>query len=228
MFDVLGFSALLTRLGAVNLYERYEMLLGILGPVDGGRRFLSAEPIDDEGHVNPVSGVLDIHTTYFSDTLLIWAPYHPVAFQVLTAGILDLFCKALHSRLPLRGGIAFGQAIMDQDRRIYLGEPIVEAYRIEASQGWCGCSFGPSLTTHPQLFPATYYLPFDRQWKEGRKPEAVGSLALDWPRRWRSRYSVADFRDVVAELRRPGFEAYWDSTTAFFEESSLEVEWWRS
>lgn len=199
-----------------------------LGPQDGGRAFLSAEPIDDEGNCIPVSGVLDIHTAYFSDTLLIWAPYHPVAFQVLTDTILELFCRALMARLPLRGGIAFGDAIMDQQRRIYIGQPIVEAYGIESSQSWCGCSFGPSVSSHPQLFPATYYMPFEQQWKPGRHPTPAKGLALDWPRRWRELFSADDFYSVVAELRRPGFDHYWDLTTQFFEESAKELEWWRN
>ena len=226
MFDVLGFSSALARFGLAGIYERYLSLLEILGPAEGGKPFLSAEPIDDEGNMVPVSGILDIHTAYFSDTLLIWAPYHPVAFQVLTAHVLDLFCKSLHEQLPLRGGIAFGRAIMDQERRIYLGDPIVEAYRVESSQAWCGCSFGPSLSSHPQLFPVTYYWPWREHWKQGFGREEGSSLVLDWPRRWRELYGDDEFESTVDALRQPGSEAYWDATCAFCRESATEREWW--
>jgi hypothetical protein len=46
--------------------------------------------------------------------------------------------------LPLRIGIAFGECTIDPENDIYIGQPIVDAHRIEQRQEWIGGAFHPS------------------------------------------------------------------------------------
>ena len=45
---------------------------------------------------------------------------------------MDFFCQAIVDGIPLRGCIGTGLAIMNQDKSIYLGEPLVEVAKGES------------------------------------------------------------------------------------------------
>ncbi len=182
-FDVLGFAERVAELGLPRILAQYESLLAMIQARAGGRIVVDAEPVDDKGNMVPVSGFLDLRSTYFSDTVLLWTRYHPISFRVSADIVLDFFCDCLHDGLPLRGGIAFGDAVMDESRGIFLGQPIIEAARAEAAQRWCGCTFGPSLDDFPALGPVDRFMPYEAQMKPGSE-ELLRGLALDWPRRW--------------------------------------------
>jgi hypothetical protein len=224
-FDVLGFSERVEELGLPRILAQYESLLATIRSRAGGRVVLEAEPVDNQGTMVPVAAYLDLRSTYFSDTVLIWTGYDPIRFRVSADLVLDFFCDCLHNGLPLRGGIAFGEALMDEGRGIFLGSPIVEAARAEAAQRWCGCSFGPSLDAFPALGPVDRFIPYKAHMKAG-KEHMLRALALDWPRRWRKLFPEQDLSTVIDSYRRPDHEAYWDVTQEFVDYSLAHPEWW--
>lgn len=87
--------------------------------------------------------VINIET--FSDTFLIYTSDFTNKQQneidedfdaVLT--VCDvLFHSANNNAIPIRGAITAGELIVDKG--IYIGEPIVEAYKMEKQQDWIGC-----------------------------------------------------------------------------------------
>jgi len=227
-FDVLGFSERVGRIGLDAIYRHYDELIKLVQAKAGGRVIVSALPAGDGGMV-PVAGFLVVEHAYFSDTILLWAPYHPASSLPFYDLCVEFLCEALMRELPMRGCIAFGEAIMDRKQGVFLGHCIIEAARGEAAQTWPGVSFGPSLR-RPEfayLGDLRLVLPFDEQIREGRR-DLVEPLALDWPRRWRDRFGT----DPVAQLDTldsdPRYSSYYETARRFARFSALNPEWWKT
>lgn len=227
LFDVLGFSLRVTQIGLDAIYRHYEELIALVHAKAGGKAVLSALPVGDGGMV-PVSGWLLIEGAYFSDTILLWCPYHAAMSLPFYDVCLDFVCEALNRELPMRGCVAFSNAIMDRKRGIFLGQAIIEAARGESAQSWVGVSFGPSLDTpdFSYLGDLRMVLPFEEQIKQG-KGDLVMPLALDWPRRWRDKFKT----DPVDQLNRldvdPRFSVYYETARSFARFSAANPEWWK-
>lgn len=223
-FDVLGFSERVRELGLDAIYAKYEELLTRVQR-DGGQVVLDADP---EGV--PFSCVISWQMTYFSDTILLWTDYSmgPMIMNAAKAVACRFFCDCLRMGLPLRGAMACGPAIMDAERGIYLGEPIVDAARAESAQACAGIGIAQSWSNHfgGALGRAEGLLEFSRHMKPGRE-RSLASIVLDWPRMWREDPSFRDgeLEEIFASLSRPGYESYWDLTRELVA-CSKENEGW--
>ena len=228
LFDVLGFSERVNRIGLDAIYRHYEELIHLVRSKAGGKVVISALPAGDGGMV-PVSGWLLIRHAYFSDTILLWCPYHAAMSMPFYDVCLDFVCEALARELPVRGCIAFGEAIMDSKRGVFLGQPIIEAARGESAQSWAGVSFGPSLDTpeFSYLGDLRLVLPFERQIKHG-KSEWVTPLALDWPRRWRDKFNTDPIDQLDKLDADPRFSVYYETARTFARFSAANPEWWKN
>jgi class 3 adenylate cyclase len=226
-FDVLGFFERVEELGLPRILEQYESLLDMIQARASGQAVRIAVPVDDSGNLAYAGFYLDLATAYFGDTVLIWTRYDPHGVSASVDIVLDFFCDCLRNGLPLRGGRAFGDAVMDESRGIFLGQPIIEAARAEAAQRWCGCTFGPSLDAFAVLGPLDRIIPYRNHVKPGRE-NMLSDIALDWPRRWEKLFPTEDLDAVLDGYRRPGFESYWDVTQAFADHSRTNRDWWKS
>jgi len=80
-----------------------------------------------------------VRVSWFSDTIFLYTirdTDDALQSLISTVGWL-LFESTLASR-NLRCGIAYGEAHMDSDEGIFIGHPIIEAYRLEQVQAWAG------------------------------------------------------------------------------------------
>jgi len=50
----------------------------------------------------------------------------------------EIFARALNRPIPLRGGIAHGTFIVYPERNLFVGPPLVEAYRLGEKGQWLG------------------------------------------------------------------------------------------
>jgi len=48
-------------------------------------------------------------------------------------------------QLPLRGAIAYGPAFMDTEKRIHIGQPIIDAYNLSENMNWVGGAIHTSV-----------------------------------------------------------------------------------
>jgi len=228
-FDVLGFSERLRNIGLEAIYALYKELIEIVRKTAGGRMVLSAVPAggDNSGLV-PTMGYFLIEHTYFSDTIMLWGRYNLATTLPFYDLCNDFFCEAIKRNLPLRGCITFGEAIMDKENGIFLGEPIIEAALGEAAQSWIGVSFGPSLdkSRYSWLGDLRMVLPFSMQIKKG-KEKFVEQIALDWPRKWRSKYNTDPMNNINALNTNPAVSHYYETTNSFIDFSSQNPEWWK-
>lgn len=227
--DVLGFEALLNRIGLEALTLRYEGLLSAaLAPQSEARPWSRAHAMV-RGDLVPALMWLPIKTAYFSDSLLLWAPYLPTHVDEFLYRCSRVFCEALAQGLPVRGAVSVGRATLDKERGIYLGLPLIEAVRLEGKSNWVGVSLAASWKSDRLRIPVPpdAVFPYDPPLKEGGDAFFSG-LVLDWPRVWRESRKDSALPHLV-DLRRPDLApdlaARYDAAAAFWDHSAKNQDW---
>lgn len=246
LFDVLGFEDRLKKLGLAGMLSRYEALIDVVNfrkkhvqHVFKTLNFSEAPYWTAEGEVFLFT---ETHGAYASDSILLWGnrtwpearnasdeemrnsaddpahgwTYHPVPCDNFLEICNDLMCRAVEIGLPLRGAIAIGDAVLDQDRGIFLGQPIVDAARLENGQRLIGAGFCSS--TSELIVPPRFSLSFKRHIKDSHLPLTTGAM-LDWPRHWR-RTRNTSLHDAVSALNTdPKYAAYYENTFELIDAS---------
>jgi len=228
-FDVLGFSARVKTESIDKIYGDYKVLI---------EKVLANHKIDTTGMTFPVfngaalfsvGGKEEISYTYFSDTILLWAPLLPMYPNLFLQRCSDLMCEALLMKIPLRGAISVGEGYMHKNTGIYLGEHIVDAARLEAMQEHIGVAMTMSAG-QSVLVPASLpnqYIEFHTPIKENSQyPEICSPIALDWPKRWRDR-KCGDLIQYIKSLRPQNscVSKYYDNAIKFAEWSERHDDW---
>jgi hypothetical protein len=229
-FDVLGFSDRVSRVGLHEIYQQYQEIIAV---VEGNTAERIIEVVIPDG-TGGLDGGLCLRTlqhAYFSDTVMIWVKYDLPVVQSFLESALDFFCEALLRGLAMRGCITFGPAIMSTRDGIFLGDPIIEGARGEQAQSWLGVSFGPSVNqkSYGWLGALHHVMPYHEHAKPG-KESLVEPLVLDWPRRWRDKYSgrpsaVEVLKGLNTDAR---FTSYYDGALKFVAHSAECSAWWKS
>jgi hypothetical protein len=117
-FDVLGFEALLAKVGLAEVHQRYLLLLDqALRPQSHERPWSRANSIV-RGQSVPALMCLPMHAAHFSDSLLLWVHYHPAHVEEFLKRCARVFCKALDLGVPIRGAIAVGEAVRSGPGRL--------------------------------------------------------------------------------------------------------------
>lgn len=185
--------------------------------------------------------VTRVHAAYASDTFLVWANYtwtelykrskeelerlsedpnhdwlfRPIPCDSFLETCNELICRSLQVGLPLRGALAVGDAIMDKERNIFLGQPIIDTNLLEREQKFIGAGMCSSFVG--QTIPKHFSLPFSRQMK---RPYAdFSGTVLDWPRHWRNTrpFDVKPFIEAVNS--DSSSSSYYENTFSLIEES---------
>jgi len=225
--DVLGFSDLLGRIGLDALLQSYERLLAAaLGPNSESHPWSAAHTLVCGKLVRGIMW-LPIKTAYFSDSLLLWVPYHPSYAEEFLRRCSAVFCASLIEGLPIRGAISTGRAVLDKEKGIYLGTALVEAVRFEEKTNWVGVSLSASWKTHEVHIPPDCVFPYEPPMKRGGALLSSG-LVLDWPRvwRWMRQDSAIDYlhrlrrRDLPRKLK-----ARYDAASSFWLHSDKNQDW---
>ena len=223
LLDVLGFESQLAALGLSALYTKYQKLIYYVQQQTGG---IDIVPTPD-GHV--AVGWLVLGNAYFSDTILFWTRYSRTSLPSFTQLIADAICRGIETELPLRGTISVGDLILDRDRGVFLGAPLVEAARTEREQRWIGASFGASfrLPEYDGGFYLNTVLPHKSHYKDAASPLATG-ITVDWPRRWRET-RTADLAAAVKSLDTDArFSDYYSASLRYINFSASNHDWFRT
>jgi hypothetical protein len=221
VIDVLGFERMYRRLGPQRMKEIYEKLITAAQSCTetraiGMHRF--------DGALVPTLFQFDLGFAYFSDTLLLWAPLGETHVSPFLARCTDVFLEALALGIPLRGAVAVGEAILDQQNGVFLGTPLIDAARLEHAQDWIGIALTRSCREVLPWLDSSVVLPYTPPCKPGTKVELHGGLALDWPRRARARQ--LDIDAALDRMERPeSHRRYYDHAGAFAEHSSAHARW---
>jgi hypothetical protein len=223
MLDVLGFENLHNSFGLSRLRDYYKELTEYVKEQEGG---IGIQPIPD-GRV--AVGWLVVGNAYFSDTLLFWTNYNKISLPSFTKIISECLCFGIEHKLPLRGAISVGQAILDSETNTYLGQPIIEAARTEKLQNWIGVSFGRSFT-QPDFNNGFYLdtvLPYKSHYKDSSSPLATG-MTVDWARRWRETRKT-NLSELISSLDTvPEYSEYYKRTIDFVKFSEENHDWFKT
>ncbi|MGD9841559.1 MAG: hypothetical protein AB7F79_03000 [Steroidobacteraceae bacterium] len=176
-----------------------------------------------------------IYGAYASDTILIWAhtlfpearglsvqeraarasdpahgwEYLPIPCDRFLEACSELVCEALELELPVRGAIAMGRAILDSERGVFLGQPIIDTARMEKNQKLIGASICGSYLN--QVIPGPYAVPFNSHVKDSKQGDFSG-LVLNWPRHWRVTRGT-DLTPAISRLNTaPDYSAAYDNS----------------
>jgi hypothetical protein len=227
--DVLGFEVLLNQLGLDEMGRRYnELLESALRPHSEARPW-SGEIAIVRGEPLPGLMWLPIQTAYFSDSLLLWVSYHPRHVPFFLDRCARVFCQALALGIPIRGAVSIGKAILDKDKGIYLGTPLIEAVRLESKSNWVGVSLGASWKSEDRRVPVTPDRVFIYQppLKDGGLSLFSG-LVLDWPRVWREsrQDSAVDYLERLCRpTLSPELKDRYTAAMKFVEYSEANQNW---
>lgn len=155
----------------------------------------------------------------FSDTLLFWSNDDEDCawsfFKICGA----IAAEALNRQMPLRGGIAFGEAILDKSTSTYLGRPIVDAYVTEASQEWVGVGIHESCFSTDSLAKFMSSHEDIVRYAVPTKPKAAPvSHALLWHQYM---YGAHDILKSLRERAPTEAKAKYDNAIRFAQENAL-------
>ncbi len=220
--DVLGFESLFKSMGLKEMAKCYEKLAKYVKEQEGG---IDIIPLPD-GHVGV--GWLVIGNAYFSDSILFWTQHNKMSLPSFTHLIAETICYGIELRLPFRGTISCGEAILDSQSDKYLGELMFEAKHTEELQNWIGVSFGRSFAK-PDFNKGFYLntvLPYKSHYKNTKSKYATG-IVVDWPRRWRESRKT-DVRPLISAMdTKPKSSKYYKNTLRFIDFSEQNHDWFK-
>lgn len=210
MCDVLGFTHLVATTALDEIHKKYLALVDKLEP----HPLFRMAP-------GTYAREIVLNRVVFSDTILYWAPAGDT-MELLPTVLGQIMGQAMSS-MPLRAGLAFGECIIDPASEIYVGQPIIDAYRTEREQEWIGGAFHPSCWQWRGLLEALckghersavkYPVPAKASGSAGR---AQLEYALNWPVLAGPDFSVDAL--TASENRAPqGAKVKWQNTRLFYE-----------
>lgn len=180
VLDILGFKQLVV---SKDIEEINTLMQELITTARQATRIDFKVRIRSVG-VNSISSTPLVELNYFifSDTIIIWRDLETEVFEIEdennevnepqielvgTNGftVFNQFCIGVHrfieeamvKKIPLRGGIAFGECIIDIDEEgrdnKFIGQLIVDAYLLSEAQDWIGIVFHSSCLKFLEEIP---------------------------------------------------------------------------
>jgi hypothetical protein len=90
----------------------------------------------------------------FSDTIVVYSLIDEVEdlFSVVFKTSL-LFCEALKKCVPIRAGIAFGNFDVNPELDMFLGQALIDAYKLGESANWLGIVVDDAVYNNSKFIP---------------------------------------------------------------------------
>lgn len=249
-FDILGSAKRIGNGDYKTVYDFYEHMITLCSVksilISRSPRMFEVKDLVSSGwpENTDIGMSMTLNHVFFSDTFIIWIEdleFWGMRLRGFYEKCNEIFVEAIKKRIPLRGAISRGKAIMDNEKRIYLGKPIVESARLEPLQNWIGISLGYSCEI---LYPseAACVIPYTEQYKkellenpnvdeifvnENRKEcvtlgygDIASLMALNWPRYWREN-EKDNLSDIISEMNTDEkFSSYYENAMTFIDFSN--------
>jgi hypothetical protein len=230
LFDVLGFSDLQKEIGLTKIHSQYKDLINDVVLKDLDKNPLAMTLVNINFRPALVAARIDIKYAYFSDTIILWARQVKFLLPLFIDRCSEFLIKAIEIGLPLRGAISIGKAVMDKQSGIFIGEPIVEAARLESAQDWIGITFGNSVHSLPVDNNSFKFTEILFNYEKHMKPEkkALNSMiSVDWARKVREQNKTeAIVSMLTTRMEKFKDKAYYYSNTLDFIKYSLTNHDW--
>jgi hypothetical protein len=169
----------------------------------------------------------------FSDTVLLFTRGdEPEDLRSILFAFDELFSRLLHRSLPFRIGVAHGLFVFNLDESVFVGPPLIQAYRLGEEAQWLGAVLDQPVAEHAaQLEPAhkdSKGLDVVLLWNVPLKSGgSVCRQVLAWPRSHRANFqieppiSIGQFYQAFEQFfgplsgLRPADRAKYENTVAF-------------
>jgi hypothetical protein len=132
----------------------------------------------------------------FSDTIILFTKSDDAEdLRAILTVCLELIAQVLHGSIHVRIGVAYGQFVFNGDAGLFVGPPLVEAYRLGESAQWIGAVLDEAVAERarklqPEFFSESFPLVVD--WDVPVKSDGTESHAvLSWPRSHRRNFTIA-------------------------------------
>lgn len=119
----------------------------------------------------------------FSDTIVLFSKgTSDIELRALLILISELLHKAMCSCVPVRVGLAQGKFFVNQDKSMYAGPALIEAYRVGESAQWLGICLGRSVEVQAQkLELKTGQSKMIVEWPVPIKGGVESRFVVNWP-----------------------------------------------
>lgn len=145
-FDLLGFSSWLATDGSAEVFRYVRGFLNLMI-----RASLPGSIVHPDMSVTLAES--DIGFINFSDSIVFYSrDDSDVCFETMLRVCGEFMNGVIcgPSRM-LRGAISHGEFYADPTANAYVGQALIDAYRLESAQDWLSCSFHPSVVALPQF-----------------------------------------------------------------------------
>ena len=186
--DMLGMSGLMLKdpklawAAVSKMAQAKERIFGLSSTV-GGRRVILKD------HVAAFT---------FSDTILLFTKSDDADdLRAVLMVCLELFAQVLHGSIPVRIGVAHGHFVFNGDEGLFVGPPLVNAYRLGEAAQWIGAVLDTIVADRtrklqPEFLSHGDCLPLVVDWEVPVKSGGTESHpVLSWPRSHRHNFTIA-------------------------------------
>jgi hypothetical protein len=148
-FDILGFGSWVENVGSMEVFTYVQGFLNLMA-----RSSLPGSVVHPNMSVDVPSS--DLGYVMFLDSIVFYSRddcYECLKTMLAICGefMNSVICGP--SRM-VRGAIAYGDFFVDPEVDAYVGQALIEAYRLEGQQDWLALSLDASLTATPQFAKA--------------------------------------------------------------------------
>lgn len=182
--DILGMRALSRR----DHKEAWEMLSALEIALRKSTA-ISVEYKDVEGLIHVAELV---HSVVFSDTIILYTDScgRNEFISIFTA-VLKIFAESIYLRVPVRIGVSKGIFYTDEQRSMYAGPALIEAYEIGEASQWLGIVLAPDVAKdaiQENLTGGNSKLVVE--WDVPTKNGGVRAAVVNWPVAMKDNFKV--------------------------------------
>lgn len=173
--DVLGF---INRTSNCTTEEARDI---VVGPLIYGALYTQFSIMKDLKRWGPFS---PLGFLYFADTVVLYLPLKPNSIHSSPENVMESIVYActlmtafsIWLNIPLRGAISYGECLICRDPLYFLGQPFLEAHKLEQEQEWAGvavCNSAAHYTSEAQPRLVSWDVPL--------KNRTERLLVVNWP-----------------------------------------------
>ena len=173
--DILGMSDLVHK----NFDDAWGMLSDLVEVKDKLSN-ISIEFLETKETVN-ISDVIKAVT--FSDTIVLFTKTNSeIELRCMIVLITEIFHKAICKCVPIRAGLSVGEFSFNDEKSMYAGPALIEAYRIGEGSQWLGISLAKSIHEEAiKLNLQTGGSDLVINWDIPLKDKTINGYVINWP-----------------------------------------------
>ncbi len=220
MFDVLGFKRLVQKKDIDQIHQIMHNLFDSFNKGVNRNFMIAVVPGGSPPpRPNPYNTFPTVRLDHFifSDTILVWKDVEILngdhdkvlkvgceEFKHICRGLCLIMDFATQARIPLRGGIAFGETIINIDGKNneIIGQPIVNAYLVEEAQQWIGVAFHSSCLPFLEkcgIFLKKKEIPYDKKRLCAIEDGYATDFSVEWGGMDEARKSLVEMRNELLQ-----------------------------